>query len=92
MSNLESAILEFLSKDQTIRNKAEEAITSYFNSMEINDLSNAYSLLKFSINNNVKLYASIFINNFIEQRIDSENMEQFIGYLNSYKYDIKHCI
>ena len=81
MSNLESAILEFLSKDQAIRKKAEEAITSYFNSMGINDLSNIYSLLKFSINNNVKLYASIFIKNFIEQRINSENMEQFIGYL-----------
>ena len=90
--NLETNILEFLSSDQATRKNAEETITNYFNSMGINDLSNLYSILKSSTNNNVKIYISIFIKNFIDQKINSENMEQFIGYLNSYKYDILNII
>lgn len=90
--NLETTILEFLSPDPATRKKADETITNYFNSMGINDLSNLYSLLKSSTNNNVKIYISIFIKNFIEQKINSENREQFIGYLNSYKYDILNII
>ena len=90
--NLETTILEFLSPDQATRKNADEIITNYFNSMGINDLSNLYSILKSSTNNNVKIYISIFIKNFIDQKINSENMEQFIGYLNSYKYDILNII
>ena len=90
--NLETTILEFLSPDQAARRNADETITNYFNSMGINDLSNLYSILKSSTNNNVKIYISIFIKNFIDQKINSENMDQFIGYLNSYKYDILNII
>jgi len=90
--NLEATILEFLSPDQPTRRKADETITNYFNSMGINDLSNLYSILKSSTNNNVKIYVSIFIKNFIDQKINSENMEQFIAYLSSYKYDILNII
>ena len=90
--NLESTIQDFLSPNESSRRKADAAITNYFNSMQINDLSNFYSILKTSQNNNVKIYVSIFIKNFIEQKINVENRSQFIEYLNKYKYDILNII
>ena len=90
--NLESTIQDFLSPNESSRRKADVTITNYFNSMQINDLSNFYAILKTSQNNNVKIYVSIFIKNFIEQKINIENRSQFIEYLNKYKYDILNII
>ena len=60
--------------------------------MNISDLSNFYSLLKTSQNNNVQIYASIYIKNYIEQKITSENRDEFIQYINTFKYDILNII
>ena len=90
--NLENTILDSLSPNTQTRKKAEETITNYFNSMQINDLSIFYSILKTSTDNNVKIFVSIFIKNFIEQKINAENREKFIEYLNQYKYDILNII
>ena len=90
--NLEKSILDMLSYNEPIRKKADETIMNYFNSMKINDLSNLYSILETSSNNNVKIYISVFIKNFIEQKINSENREQFIKYLDKFKYDILNII
>ena len=90
--NLENIILEFLSPNDSIRKQADKTITNYFNTMQISDLSNFYSILKASTNNNVKIYISIFIKNFIEQKINSSNRDEFIEYLNKYKFDILNII
>ena len=90
--NLENIILEFLSPNDSIRKQADKTITNYFNTMQISDLSNFYSILKTSTNNNVKIYISIFIKNFIEQKINSSNRDEFIEYLNKYKFDILNII
>ena len=55
-SNLESIILDFLSQNEVARKKADSLMTSFFNSMNISDLSNFYSILKTSQDNNVKIY------------------------------------
>ena len=86
--NLEDIILDFLSNNELIRKKADVKLTNYFNFMQINELSNFYSILKTSSNNNVKMYISIFIKNFIEQKINAENRDKFIEYINKFKYDI----
>ena len=90
--NIESIILDFLSPIEPIRKKSESLLTSYFNSMHITDISKFYSILKTSQNDNVKLYTSIFIKNFIEQKITSENRNELIEYINTYKYDIFNII
>jgi hypothetical protein len=90
--NLETIILDFLSPNEIIRQKADTLITSYFNSMNISDLSNFYSILKTSKNNNVKMLLSIYIKNFIEQKITSENRDELIQYINAYKYEIINII
>ena len=90
--NIETIILDFLSPNESIRKNADSLITSYFNSMNISDLSNFYSLLKTSQNNNVQIYASIYIKNYIEQKITSENRDEFIQYINTFKYDILNII
>ena len=92
LANIEKTILELLSHNEPIRKRADETISNYFNSMQINDLSNFYSILEISSNNNVKMYISIFIKNFIEQKINSENREEFIKYIGKYKYDILKII
>ena len=89
---IETIILDFLSPNESIRKNADSLITSYFNSMNISDLSNFYSLLKTSQNNNVQIYASIYIKNYIEQKITSENRDEFIQYINTFKYDILNII
>ena len=91
-SNLESIILDFLSQNEVARKKADSLMTSFFNSMNISDLSNFYSILKTSQDNNVKIYISIFIKNYIEQKITSENRDEFIQYINTYKYEILNII
>ena len=90
--NIESIILDFLSPIEPIRKKSESLLTSYFNSMLITELSKFYSILRTSQNDNVKLYTSIFIKNFIEQKITSENRNELIEYINTYKYDIFNII
>ena len=90
--NIETIILDFLSPNESIRKNADSLITSYFNTMNISDLSNFYSLLKTSQNNNVQIYASIYIKNYIEQKITSENRDEFIQYINTFKYDILNII
>ena len=60
--------------------------------MNIQDLSTFYSILKTSQNNNVKIYVSIYIKNYIEQKISSNNIELFINYFDTYKYDILNII
>ena len=90
--NIETIILDFLSPNESIRKNADSLITSYFNSMSVSDLSNFYSLLKTSQNNNVQIYASIYIKNYIEQKITSENRDEFIQYINTFKYDILNII
>ncbi len=90
--NLENTILDILSANESIRKNADITITNYFNSMQINDLSNFYIILKTSQNINVKIYISIYIKNFIEQKINVDNREQFIEYLNTYKYNILDII
>ena len=90
--NIETIILAFLSPNESIRKNADSLITSYFNSMSVSDLSNFYSLLKTSQNNNVQIYASIYIKNYIEQKITSENRDEFIQYINTFKYDILNII
>ena len=90
--NIETIILDFLSPIESIRKNADSLITSYFNSMSVSDLSNFYSLLKTSQNNNVQIYASIYIKNYIEQKITSENRDEFIQYINTFKYDILNII
>ena len=90
--NIETIILDFLSPNESIRKNADSLITSYFNSMSVSDLSNFYSLLKTSQNNNVQIYASIYIKNYLEQKITSENRDEFIQYINTFKYDILNII
>ena len=90
--NLENIILDFFSSNDYKRKNADSKITNFFNSMKINDLSNCFSILKTSSNNNVKLYISIIIKNFIEQKINLENRDLFIQYLNQYKYEILNII
>ena len=90
--NIETIILDFLSSNESIRKNADSLITSYFNSMSVSDLSNFYSLLKTSQNNNVQIYAAIYIKNYIEQKITSENRDEFIQYINTFKYDILNII
>ena len=90
--NIESIIEDFLSQNESLRKKADSLITSYFNSMNISDLSNFYSILKTSQSDIVKLYISIYIKNYIEQKITSENRDEFIQYLNNFKYDILNII
>ena len=90
--NIESIIEDFLSPNESLRKKADSLITSYFNSMNISDLSNFYSILKTSQSDIVKLYISIYIKNYIEQKITSENRDEFIQYLNTFKYDILNII
>ena len=90
--NIESIILNFLSPNELARKNAESIITSYFNSMNIPELSNFYSILKTSQSNEVKIYISIFIKNYFEQKITAENRDELINYLNTYKYDILNII
>ena len=90
--NIETIILDFLSPNESIRKNADSLITSYFNSMSVSDLSNFYSLLKTSQNNNVQIYAAIYIKNYIDQKIISENRDEFIQYINTFKYDILNII
>ena len=90
--NIESLILDILSPNELSRKNADSLITSYFNSMNISSLSNFYSILRTSQDNNVKIYISIYIKNFIDQKITSENRDEFIQYINTYKYDILNII
>ena len=90
--NIESLILDILSPNELSRKNADSLITSYFNSMNISSLSNFYSILRTSQDNNVKIYISIYIKNFIDQKITSENRDEFINYINTYKYDILNII
>ena len=91
-TNIETIILDFLSPNESIRKNAESIMTSFFNSMNISELSNFYSILKTSQNADVKVYISIFIKNYIDQKITSENRDEFIQYLNTYKYNILDII
>ena len=90
--NIESIILNFLSPNELTRKNAESIMTSYFNAMNIPELSNFYSILKTSQSNEVKIYISIFIKNYFEQKITAENRDELINYLNTYKYDILNII
>ena len=90
--NIESIILNFLSPNELTRKNAESIITSYFNAMNIPELSNFYSILKTSQSNEVKIYISIYIKNYLEQKITAENRDELINYLNTYKYDILNII
>ena len=54
--NIESLILDILSPNELSRKNADSLITSYFNSMNISSLSNFYSILRTSQDNNVKIY------------------------------------
>ena len=90
--NVESLILDILSPNELSRKNADSLMNSYFNSMNISSLSNFYSILRTSQDNNVKIYISIYIKNFIEQKITSENRDEFLQYLNTYKYDILNII
>ena len=90
--NIESLILDILSPNELSRKNADALMTSFFNSMSISSLSNFYSILRTSQDNNVKIYISIYIKNYIEQKITSENRDEFIQYLTTYKYDILNII
>ena len=90
--NIESLILDILSPNELSRKNADAIMTSFFNSMSISSLSNFYSILRTSQDNNVKIYISIYIKNYIEQKITSENRDEFIQYLTTYKYDILNII
>ena len=92
ITNIESVIHDFLSPNESIRKNAESIMISFFNSMNISELSNFYSILKTSQNDNVKVYISIFIKNYIDQKITAENRDEFIQYLNTYKYNILDII
>lgn len=90
--SLEQTIKNFLSPNEQSRKYFENLLNTYFNSMQISDLSTLYSGLKLSTDNNIRIYLSILIKNFIEQKITSENKDTLISYISDQKFNILDII
>ena len=86
--NLENLIKNILSPINEIRKSSEQELNNYFENMTISDLDFLFNQLIILKDENIKIYISILIKKFIEEKISKNNEELFINYFSKNKMNI----
>ena len=76
-AHLENIIKNILSPINEIRKSAEQELNNFYENMNISDLDNLFNQIIIVKDENIKLYISILIKKFIEEKI-SKIMKNYL--------------